>query len=287
MLSLPPLVDNTNTKLEEVYKDIIPEVEEARIATGYFYLSGFDLYKEDLENLADPDDLGHAPLRILMGRQTDQRTADEIQEGQNLREEFKEELQQDIENLNQSQLGRLDRLRDFITDGLAEVRIRDPENGYFHAKGAAFRAPGDGDSNEELDLRPSATIVGSSNFSASGHRNNVELNLTSQEPYQTQAFEDWYDNQWANAEEFSEEIVRVIGNSNQYQDWKEQQKEDDPDDEELGTYLEPFELYKLLAYDELNGNVSVRDSPLYYFQKLGYESARRVNSTPSATSLDP
>ncbi|MDL5363796.1 helicase-related protein [Halalkalicoccus sp. NIPERK01] len=282
MLSVPPLVDNAGTSLEEVYKKIIPQIEEARIATGYFYLSGFDLYKDDLENLAGPNDLGHAPLRILMGRQTNQQTADEIEKGQNLRETFKQELKDDIESLNNAQLGRLNRLREFIAEGTVEVRVRNPENGYFHAKGAAFRAPlDDGEepaSDGEVDTRACATIVGSSNFSASGHRNNIELNLTSQDRYQTQAFENWYDNQWANAEEFSEEIIRIIENSDQYKEWKEKQENEEEsvgiDDDELGTYLEPFELYKLLAYDELSGNVSARDSPLYYFQKLGYESAR-------------
>ncbi|MCL9814406.1 helicase-related protein [Natranaeroarchaeum aerophilus] len=282
MLSVPPLVDNTDKNLEEVYKKIIPQIEEARIATGYFYLSGFDLYKEDLGNLAEPDELSHAPLRILMGRQTNQQTADEIEEGQNLREAFKQELKDDIKSLNNAQLGRLNRLREFVAEGIVEVRVRSPENGYFHAKGAAFRAPlDDGEepaSDGEVDKRACATIVGSSNFSASGHRNNIELNLTSQDRYQTQAFEDWYDNQWANAEVFSEEILHIIENSDQYKEWKEKQEKEKESDstteEELGTYLEPFELYKLLAYDELNGNVSARDSPLYYFQKLGYESAR-------------
>jgi len=279
MLSLPPLVDNAGTDLEDVYDKLLPQVEEARIATGYFYLSGFDLYKDELETLADPDDLGHAPLRILMGRQTNRETTDEIEEGQNLRERFKSDLEDDIENLNNAQLGRLERLRDFIADGLVQVRVRNPENGYFHAKGAAFRAPADDENGfgpDYQDTRPCATIVGSSNFSASGHRNNIELNLTSQDHHQTKAFEDWYDNQWANAEEFSEDIINVIEDSGQYQDWKEEQEEDDDetDDEELGTYLEPFELYKLLAYDELSGNVNARDSPLYYFQQLGYESAR-------------
>ena len=279
MLSLPPLVDNAGTDLEEVYDRLLPQIEEARIATGYFYLSGFDLYKDELETLADPDKLGHAPLRILMGRQTNRETTDEIQEGQSLREQFRSDLEDDIESLNNAQLGRLERLRDFIADGLVEVRVRNPENGYFHAKGAAFRAPpedGDDFGPDDQDTRPCATIVGSSNFSASGHRNNIELNLTSQDPYQTQAFEEWYDNQWANAEEFSEDIINVIEDSDQYQDWKEEQEEDDEEtgDGELGTYLEPFELYKLLAYDELSGNVNARDSPLYYFQQLGYESAR-------------
>lgn len=128
MLSLPPLVDNAKTDLEEVYDKVLPQVEEARIATGYFYLSGFDLYKDELEKLADPDDLENAPLRILMGRQTNRETTDEIEEGQSLRDEFKADLEDDIESLNNAQLDRLERLRDFIADGLVEVRVRNPEN---------------------------------------------------------------------------------------------------------------------------------------------------------------
>ncbi len=280
MLSLPPLVDNTDRTLEDIYKKIIPQIEEARIATGYFYVSGFDLYREDLEQLADPEELGHAPLRILMGRQTDRGTADEISEGQSLKQELKADIQENISELNNAQIGRLDRLRDFIAENKVNVRVRNPERGYFHAKGASFRAPleeegwdGDGDT----DNRACATVVGSSNFTASGHRNNIELNLTSQDRREAEAFEEWYDNQWANAEDFSEKIIRIIENSTEYQEWKEQQEEeieDEESDEELGTYIEPFELYKLLAYDELNGNVTIRDSPLYYFQTLGYESAK-------------
>lgn len=67
MLSLDPLVDNANSTLEDAYKQIVPEAEEIRVATGYFYLSGFDLFREELANLRDPDDVDHAPFRILMG----------------------------------------------------------------------------------------------------------------------------------------------------------------------------------------------------------------------------
>jgi len=280
MISLPPLVDNANRTVEDVFQKIIPQIEEARIATGYFYLSGFDLYREDLEQLADSEELGHAPIRILMGRQTNRSTANEIGDGQSLRDELRNEVKEGIEELNNAQLGRLDRLRDFIAEGEVNVRVRNPENGYFHAKGASFRAPQDDDdwaTDDDTDTRPCATIVGSSNFTASGHRNNIELNLTSQDRPEAEAFEDWYDNQWANAEDFSEEIIRIIENSEKYQDWQEQQEEETEDEdtpEDLGTYIEPFELYKLLAYDELSGNVNIRDSPLYYFQTLGYESAK-------------
>ncbi|WP_276258997.1 helicase-related protein [Haloglomus litoreum] len=279
MLSLDPLVDNTDAKLEDVYKKIIPECEEVRIATGYFYLSGFNLIKDDLDNLIDPDEIDHAPFRVLMGRQTNRATAEEIEEGQSLREQFRSELQADIQELNNAQLERLERLRDFIANGLVDIRVRAPEQGYFHAKGASFRAvPDEEDTrDDDIDRRPVATVVGSSNFSYSGQRNNIELNLTSQDRTHAREFENWYDNQWANAEEFSEEIVQVIESSDKYQQWQEQQEDEDETGEEgidLGTYIEPFELYKLLAYDELSGNVGTRDSPLYYFQTLGYESAK-------------
>ncbi|MYL68629.1 helicase-related protein [Halorubrum distributum] len=277
MLRLDPLVDNTDGTLEDAYREVIPECEEIRIATGYFYLSGFDLIQEDLENLRDSDAMEQAPLRILMGRKTNQATAEEIAEGQSLRDQFKHDLKEDISGLNNAQLERLDRLRDFIANDLVDIRIRDPEQGYFHAKGACFREAVDDPSirEGETDRRAGVTIVGSSNFSQSGQRNNIELNLTSQERGDAEAFEKWYDNQWANAEEFSEEIVQIIENSDQYKQWKQNQIEDDDEgDDDLGTYLEPFEMYKLLAYDELNGNVGTRDSPLYYFQTLGYESAK-------------
>ena len=114
MVYLDPLVDNTNIKLEDIYRRVLPETEELRIATGYFYLSGFDLLQEDIKSLLDPEDLEHAPMRVLMGRQTDRSTSDEITEGQSLREQFREEVREDISELNHAQLDRLDQLKEFI-----------------------------------------------------------------------------------------------------------------------------------------------------------------------------
>ncbi|NEU58728.1 helicase-related protein [Halorussus sp. MSC15.2] len=273
MLHLEPLVDNTETNLADTYRKVIRESEEARIATGYFYVSGFDLVKDDLDLLADPEELGRSPVRILMGRSTDRHTADEVEEGLSLREQLEDQIKEDIEELNNAQVERLDRLRDFIANGLIEIRVRNPESGYFHAKGASFRSPPESPEirEGENDQRGGAVVVGSSNFSKTGHTKNIELNLTSQEPQDIGAFDDWFDNQWANADEFNEDLLDIIESHDKYQDWKGKQG---GSDDELGQYLEPFELYKLLAYDALNGNVGTRDSPLFYFQKLGYESAK-------------
>lgn len=278
VLSVEPVIDNTKFKLSETYKKIIRESEEIRLATGYFYLSGFNLYKEDLENLADPEKLGRAPFKIIMSSETDRRTAEEIDEGVTLRDVFKENIKEDINNLNNAQIERLDRLKDFIAKGIVDIRLRIPEEGNFHAKGASFRMYSDEehDPNDDEDRRPSMTIVGSSNFSKTGHTKNIELNLTSHERSKAVAFEKWFDNQWANSEEYSKELIKIIESQEKYRQWKESQEEELEDEEiELGTYIEPFELYKLLAYDALDGNISERyDSPLYHFQKIGYESAR-------------
>jgi hypothetical protein len=123
-------------------------MEEIRIAAGYFYLSGFDLIKDDFKNFRDPDDFEHAPLRIMMGQHTNRPTAHEISKGQNLHDQFFA----DIETLNNAQLGRLERLRDFIADRLVDIRVRNPEEGYFHAKGASFQSVPEDESHREDEV---------------------------------------------------------------------------------------------------------------------------------------
>ncbi len=280
MVFLDPIIDNQEHSLRDTYKKLVRRSEEVRIATGYFYLSGFNLYKEDLEELADPEELGKSPIRIIMGRKTDRRTADELEEGFNLREQMEDDIHEDIEQLNNAQMDRLERLKDFIAEGLVDVRISNPDGGSFHAKGASFREPlTEGEKNvEDQDRRPVSVIVGSSNFSETGHTKNIELNLSSQDATKAAEFEGWFDNRWANSEEFNQELIEIIESNPKYQDWKEDQEEtegEESEELELGTFIEPFEYYKMLAYDALDGYVSDRhNSPLYHFQHRGYESAK-------------
>ena len=266
MTSTDSLIDNTGENLADIYSKLARDSREIRICTGYFYVSGFNLVKEDLENLADPANLGRAPLRILMGAtSTDARTAEEIEEGMSLRERIRKSVAKEIEDLNKPQIERLDNLKDFIAENKVQIRVHDPEQGIFHSKGACFRSEVDGSGT-------ATTVVGSSNFSKKGHTQNVELNVMTEERAIAEEFEEWFDNYWANSQEFSEDLVDIIDNNERYQNWKEEQKETT---EEFGTHIEPFEMYKMLAYDELGGKVGEgRESPLYYFQHIGYESAR-------------
>jgi phosphatidylserine/phosphatidylglycerophosphate/cardiolipin synthase-like enzyme len=181
---LNPLIDNTGENLGDVYSKLARDSREIRISTGYFYVSGFNLVKEDLENLADPDDLGRAPLRILMGAtSTDARTAEEIEEGMSLRERIRESVAKEIEDLNKPQIERLDNLKNFIADGKVKIRVHDPDQGIFHSKGACFR-------REEDGTGTATTIIGSSNFSKKGHTKNVELNVATEQRDIAEEFED-------------------------------------------------------------------------------------------------
>lgn len=285
-------IDNTNVELREVFRELLGESEEVRVAAGYFRLSGFAPLAADAAALADPDDFGRAPFRIIMGTDTDRATADEIEAGRSLREQLLEQFADEIEKMNAAELSDLNRLRDHIASGRVEIGVRDPEDGYFHAKGAAFRHPmkdetkveHNADINTEEDShddpRPATTIVGTSNFTQRGHVNNVELNLVTGNPSDAAGFETWFDSQWAMATPATEDVLNVIEESNRYTEWKEKQEEDEeePEDEEksvdLGAYIEPFEMYKVLAYDALNGYIAARESPLFHFQRVGYESAR-------------
>jgi len=50
------LIDNRGTTLADAFESLLPESEVTRIATGYFYLSGFDLIEDSLTHLSVPDE---------------------------------------------------------------------------------------------------------------------------------------------------------------------------------------------------------------------------------------
>lgn len=275
-------IDNTDIELREVFRNKLRESEEVRVSTGYFRLSGFAPLAADAASLASPSELGCASFRIIMGTETDQPTADEIEAGRSLRERLLDQFAGEIEDMNAAELSDLDRLRDFIASGRVEIRVRDPDEGYFHAKGASFRHPQEeetvSEESEDDDSRPATTIIGTSNFTQRGHVNNVELNLITDSPTDASAFDSWFDSQWAMGTPASEDILKIIEESDRYSEWKAQQEaEEEPSETEgveLGAYIEPFEMYKVLAYDALNGFIAARESPLFHFQRVGYESAR-------------
>jgi len=58
MLALNPLVDNTEIKLEDAYKKIVPEHRGFGSPPATFISPDSTLYEDDPDNLIDPDELG-------------------------------------------------------------------------------------------------------------------------------------------------------------------------------------------------------------------------------------
>ncbi len=277
----PNFIDNSEEDLRSVFREQLQQSGTARIATGYFRLSGFVPLTEELATFQQTGDDKAAPVQILIGRETNRETAEEIESGQSLRERLLERFDAEISEMegNETQIRDIDRLRNHIATGRVALRVRNPDDGYFHAKGGSFRE-GDRDDNTSdpsEDPRPATAVIGTSNFTQSGHVNNVELNLVTDDQQVAEMYESWFDSQWSMGTEATEDVLKIIENNEAYTDWKEEPEDDQPDID-LGAEIPPFEMFKLLAYDELDGRVEVRETPLFEFQLTGYELAhKRLN----------
>jgi superfamily II DNA or RNA helicase len=275
--SSPNLIDNSEENLRKLFSEQLQKSSTARIATGYFRLSGFAPLAKEIATFSEVDD-EDAPVRILMGCETNQETADEINAGQSLREQLLNQFDAGVTEMegNEEQIKQIDRLRSHIAAGRVALKIRDPDDGYFHAKGASFR---EGNANNAAadpseDPRPATAVIGTSNFTQLGHVNNVELNLVTDDRQVAVTYESWFDSQWSMGTEATEDVLKIIEGNDTYVEWKDKEEDDQPD-VDLGSEVPPFEMFKLLAYDELDGRVEVRETPLFEFQLTGYELARK------------
>ena len=120
----PNIIDNSpNRELIRVLKDQLKKSKEAKFATGYFFLSGFSLVKDDF-----PENYEKKPfLKIVMGDETTYPTKEELVEGCNLREIFKQRMIEDLQKikLTGEQIKQLEALRDFVANNIIDVKLFD------------------------------------------------------------------------------------------------------------------------------------------------------------------
>lgn len=79
MPTIPEIVDNRQVLLKDVINTLIKNTSHARFAAGYFYLSGFEIIRENVK----PD----SKIDIVIGVETDEITATTIQEGYDQRQQ--------------------------------------------------------------------------------------------------------------------------------------------------------------------------------------------------------
>ena len=252
------IVDNSpGRELIRVIKDQLKKSKEAKFAIGYFFLSGFSLVGDDF-----PDKYEKLPfLKIVMGNETTYPTKEELVAGYNLREIFKqrmiEELQ--IQRLSEQQIRQLKALRDFVANGIIDVKLFDKSR--LHAKLYLFLTK-----PEEKYGSPGLAVVGSSNFTAEGLTQNKELNvlLTSRE--EVLYLNQWFDKLWDEAVEFREDLLKVIDISGVLPGSPYPK---------IGKLIDPQTLFKYLVYRWFEGRILnlLKKDILMEFQLVGVVNA--------------
>ena len=252
------IIDNSpNRELIRVLKDQLKKSKEAKFAIGYFFLSGFSLVKDDF-----PKNYEKIPfLKIVMGNETTYPTKEELVEGYNLREIFKQRMIEDLQKikLTEEQIKQLKALKDFVANNIIDVKLFDKSR--LHAKLYLFLTK-----PEEKYGSPGLAVVGSSNFTAEGLTKNKELNvlLTSRE--EVLYLNQWFDELWNEAVEFREDLLKVIDISGVLPESSYPK---------IGNLIDPQTLFKYLVYKWFEGRVLnfLKRDILMEFQLVGVVNA--------------
>jgi len=265
----PTIMDNSKDReVIKVIKDQLRNCDEAKFAIGYFFINGFSLVEDDF-----PDTFEKKPfLKIVMGDETTERTGQEISEGYELREFFKQRLLEDLQDggLSETQIENISTLKRLIADNVIEVKLFDKRK--LHAKLYLFVSNGGEFSS------PGVAMVGSSNFTKKGLTENKELNVVLSSREAVEYLNKWFDDLWDEAIDFSEDMIKIIDYSNVLPGTEYPQ---------IGKYLDPDTLFKYLVYHWFDGRVKnmLKKDILMEFQLIGVMNAIKSIDTYNGVIL--
>lgn len=212
------IIDNREELLVEHVCRILRQTESVKFAVGYFFVSGLEEIANHLDKIGK--------IRLLIGNQSNQETIDALMQKemdparvqsslarlQNPKEKQRiaEETGQGIRDAisvppltDESEL-LLRQIRSWIAEDKLEVRVYTKEK--LHAKAYLFAYP-------EQTYENGIGIVGSSNLTLSGLRNNSELNVLVHGNDNFKQLNGWFDRLWEEAEAFTEGLLREIDES--------------------------------------------------------------------------
>lgn len=246
------IIDNKeqNLLVDHVNK-LLDNSEFSRMAVGYFYLSGFEAIREKLDKIKH--------LKLIIGNRTNQETVEELVKGHYQREEIERQLRlqkrqppktkksiveqtkdsydTDLELMEQSEQNQkgLAALWELVKEARIEIRVY--TKGTLHSKAYIFDLP-------ERDYLEGVAIVGSSNLSISGLRNNSELNVKVTNPNDYKEVKKWFDDLWEECEPFDEAFMNVVQES-----WFRKE-------------VTPYDIYIKTLYNLVKERVEIRDHSL-------------------------
>lgn len=233
------MIDNKKVHLLDQLEKILPKVIDAKIAVGYFFISGLAVIIKPLKNVDK--------IRLLISNTTDKTTAEALIEGfrsikevrtqideknfvnkkrkEQVLSDSKNNVKKSLENMSQSVDDHtvVENLIDWMKNKKLEVRVYPKEK--LHAKAYIFM-------NRDTD-DDDWGIVGSSNLSLAGLSTSSELNLKTRSGPDIEQLIEWFDGMWEEGLEFTEDFNIILENS-----W-------------AGKTYSPYELYLKAAYHEV------------------------------------
>ncbi|MBE7437815.1 MAG: DEAD/DEAH box helicase family protein [Spirochaetales bacterium] len=262
-MDFPTIIDNQSeeTSLSTVLsRAILPYTARMQVAVGYFYYSGFQLLAPALRQ--NPlFSLFQAPphsLRVIMSPRTDRTTADLLSRGLDLQKGLLHSVLARIEeDVAAGDVEHSDFFLELLKREILDVRLYTED--FFHAK--AYLAQVSLPNGEHY-----YSIVGSSNFSASGFTDNRELNLTNSGSLHYRYLLQWFDKIWDGATVgLSPHLIRIV----------ESERKSRQRNLSSEVALSPFDLYLFLTQHYLGALTRERldrADMLAEFQQVGAEN---------------
>lgn len=218
------IIDETDPKLIAHLKALLPEAIRVNIAVGYFFISGFAEIMDSFRDLEMSKDPTHK-IRLMISPSTNQATADvllaaneSIRDVKNLLEnpEMSKEaslkrIKQDVESAlgHMPQTGRdyraAKKLVELMHPEKTKLEIGVYVKTKMHAKAYILEYPG--------GATAATSIVGSSNLSVSGIKDQLELSIKTSDQPNEKPILDWFERHWKECVPFTKEIADIIDKS--------------------------------------------------------------------------
>jgi hypothetical protein len=246
------IIDNRESYLADAVRPLLSQSVGAHFAVGYFFLSGFKAIASELETVKE--------LRLLIGNTSNRETIEQLAEGHAARDallalqregEFlnaqqRAKLVAQSEQLIRARVQRLDQTDEdaaliaqlvrLITEARLKVKVFTRSR--LHAKAYIFDYPTD-------RFERGLSIVGSSNLSLAGLRDNTELNVVVHGNANHEQLRAWFQRLWDEAEPFSAQLMNQLQAS-----WA------------LDESITPYELYLKVLYHLTKDRLEEPDLPM-------------------------
>jgi len=224
------IIDNHSKLLVDEINSQLTHTVKAKIAVGYFFLSGLKAIREKIVAKDENSEYIIKEIRLLIGNTTDRKTVEELARSYRLVDRIQERLeklkrpgagekkmekdiaQQEISNvisdLDQSEenILLLKQVYTMVVEKRLKVKIYIKSK--LHAKAYIF---------DFIHPQPNSkgiAIVGSSNLSLAGLTNNTELNVYVHDNGENhEEITGWFNRLWDDAEDFNEQFLEELKES--------------------------------------------------------------------------